>query len=181
MALDPFPEPWRRCLRARCRCGADASCDRISGPGVPRRGWHHQDQPRFVRCPERITAGEYGLGRRRLDLGIDGHLYVRALVSQGVPAADGQPDFSDRWIPAEFYERPRQILERHFPDLVGAPINETRACHYESSVDLNFIVDTHPELDNVWLAGGGVVRGIQVWASPGRVHRPPRSGGRGRP
>ena len=42
-----------------------------------------------------------------------------------------------------------------FRTLVGAPINETRACHYESSVDSNFIVDVHPELDNVWLAGGG--------------------------
>ena len=30
-----------------------------------------------------------------------------------------------------------------------------RACHYESSVDSNFIVDLHPEYDNVWLTGGG--------------------------
>ena len=65
------------------------------------------------------------------------------------------PDTSDRWIPPESHERPRQILERHFPDLVGAPINETRACHYESSVDRNFIVDHHPDFDNVWLLGGG--------------------------
>ena len=65
------------------------------------------------------------------------------------------PDTSDRWIPAESHERPRQILERHFPDLVGAPINETRACHYESSVDRNFIVDHHPDFNNVWLLGGG--------------------------
>ena len=65
------------------------------------------------------------------------------------------PDLSDRWIPAKFHERPREILELHFPDLVGAPINETRACHYESSVDSNFIVDHHPDFDNVWLAGGG--------------------------
>ena len=39
--------------------------------------------------------------------------------------------------------------------LVGAPILETRACHYESSVDRNFIVDRHPDFGNVWLAGGG--------------------------
>ena len=35
------------------------------------------------------------------------------------------------------------------------PINETRACHYESSVSRNFIIDKHPDFDNVWLAGGG--------------------------
>ena len=77
----------------------------------------------------------------------------------GRPPED--PDFSDRWIPTEFHERPRQVLERHFPDLAGAPINETRACHYESSVDRNFIVDTYPELDNVWLAGGGSSEGFK--------------------
>jgi glycine/D-amino acid oxidase-like deaminating enzyme len=35
------------------------------------------------------------------------------------------------------------------------PINETRSCHYESSVSRNFIIDKHPDFDNVWLAGGG--------------------------
>ncbi len=71
----------------------------------------------------------------------------------GRPGED--PDLSDRWIDKEFHERPREILSKHFPDLVGAPINETRACHYESSVDSNFIVDTHPDHPNVWLTGGG--------------------------
>jgi sarcosine oxidase len=71
----------------------------------------------------------------------------------GRPPED--PDRSDRWIPPEFHARPREILALHFPDLVDAPINETRACHYESSVDQNFIVDHHPDYDNVWLAGGG--------------------------
>ncbi len=71
----------------------------------------------------------------------------------GRPGED--PDTSDRWIPLEHHEQPREILALHFPDLVGAPINETRACHYESSVDSNFIVDHHPDFDNVWIAGGG--------------------------
>lgn len=65
------------------------------------------------------------------------------------------PDTSDRWIPPEAHARPRAILDRHFPDLAGAPLNETRACHYEMSVDQNFIVDRHPDFDNVWLLGGG--------------------------
>ena len=71
----------------------------------------------------------------------------------GRPPED--PDESDRWIAPEHHDRPREILRRHFPGLAEAPINETRACHYESSVDSNFIIDTHPDLDNVWLAGGG--------------------------
>lgn len=71
----------------------------------------------------------------------------------GRPPED--PDFSDRWIDKQFHRAPRQILEDYFPDLIGAPILETRSCHYESSVDRNFIVDTHPNFENVWLTGGG--------------------------
>lgn len=77
----------------------------------------------------------------------------------GRPPAD--PDTSDRWIPPEAHARPREILDRHFPDLAGAPLNETRACHYEISVDRNFIVDRHPDFDNVWLLGGGSVEAFK--------------------
>lgn len=75
--------------------------------------------------------------------------------------APEDPDVSDRWIDKEFHERPRQILADYFPDLVGAPVLETRACHYESSVDRNFIIDRHPDYDNVWLAGGGSAEGFK--------------------
>ena len=45
--------------------------------------------------------------------------------------------------------------------MADAVINETRACHYESSVDRNFIIDTYPDLDNVWLIGGGSAEGFK--------------------
>lgn len=75
-------------------------------------------------------------------------------VRTGGKAAD-DPDTSDRWIAREAHEAPRRILERYFPDLVGAPLSETRACHYELSPTSNFIIDRHPGFDNVWLTGGG--------------------------
>lgn len=77
----------------------------------------------------------------------------------GRPPED--PDLSDRWVAPQYHERPREILRRHFPDLANAVINETRACHYESSVDRNFIIDTYPNLDNVWLTGGGSAEGFK--------------------
>ena len=94
----------------------------------------------------RACGGESGRGRRR-----DAGSCPRAIR----PTRHSGTQRSDRWIPPESHERPRQVLERHFPDLVGAAINETRACHYESSVTRNFIIDHHPDLDNVWLLGGG--------------------------
>ncbi len=68
---------------------------------------------------------------------------------------DEDPDTSVRWIDAEYHERPREILRGIFPEIAERPFNETRACHYESSVDSNFIIDRHPDFDNAWLAGGG--------------------------
>lgn len=65
------------------------------------------------------------------------------------------PDTSVRWIDAEYHARPREVLAKYFPALAQRPFNETRACHYESSVDSNFIIDLHPDFDNAWLAGGG--------------------------
>jgi sarcosine oxidase len=71
----------------------------------------------------------------------------------GRPPED--PDLSQRWIEQRFHEQPRRVLEERFPDLAGAPITETRACHYDLTVGGNFIIDRHPDFDNVWLAGGG--------------------------
>jgi glycine/D-amino acid oxidase-like deaminating enzyme len=68
---------------------------------------------------------------------------------------DDDPDTSVRWIDEEYHGRPREILAKYFPALAERPFNETRCCHYESSVDRNFIIDHHPAYDNVWLAGGG--------------------------
>ncbi len=69
--------------------------------------------------------------------------------------SDDDPDTSSRWVPEENHERPREILKTYFPGLAEMPLNETRACHYEGSVSRNFIIDKHPDFDNVWLIGGG--------------------------
>ncbi len=68
---------------------------------------------------------------------------------------DDDPDTSVRWIDPQYHSRPREVLAKYFPALAERPFNETRCCHYESSVDSNFIIDHHPDFDNAWLAGGG--------------------------
>ena len=75
--------------------------------------------------------------------------------------APQDPDESVRYIEPQYLERPRRFLAERFPALKDAPLLETRACHYESSVDRNFIVDRHPGLDNVWIAGGGSAEGFK--------------------
>jgi glycine/D-amino acid oxidase-like deaminating enzyme len=71
------------------------------------------------------------------------------------------PDTSQRWIDPSNFSRPRQFLIDRFPLLIDAPLLETRSCHYELSVTRNFIIDTHPEWSNVWIAGGGSAEGFK--------------------
>lgn len=71
------------------------------------------------------------------------------------------PDTSERWVPPESVERAVEFVCQRFPALEHAPLLETRACHYELSVTRDFIIDRHPQLENVWIAGGGNAEGFK--------------------
>ena len=58
-------------------------------------------------------------------------------------------------------EATRRFVARRFPALADAPLLETRACHYESSVNTNFIIDHLPGTDNTWIAGVGQAEGFK--------------------
>jgi glycine/D-amino acid oxidase-like deaminating enzyme len=89
--------------------------------------------------------------------------------SWGVPAIDDRgfkvaydiygppfdPTNGERIVDRASVQQVRAIIERRFPGLAGAPVVETRVCQYEATPDTNFILDRHPELGNVWIAGGG--------------------------
>ncbi|HSJ24149.1 MAG TPA: FAD-dependent oxidoreductase [Longimicrobiales bacterium] len=72
------------------------------------------------------------------------------------------PDTVERWIDPEQFERPRDLIAQRFPGLVGMPLLETRACHYESSSSRNFIIDRVPGTPNVWIAGAGNAEGFKM-------------------
>jgi sarcosine oxidase len=77
----------------------------------------------------------------------------------GRPSED--PELSVRHIADEYLERPRSFVSRRFPALKDSPLLETRACHYEGTVDDNWIIGLHPEYSNVWFAGGGNAEGFK--------------------
>ncbi len=81
-----------------------------------------------------------------------------------VAAADplqSDPDTSTRWSSQERIDGSRRFLEARFPALAKAPILETRACHYESSINRDFIIDTLPNIANAWIAGVGQAEGFK--------------------
>jgi sarcosine oxidase len=45
--------------------------------------------------------------------------------------------------------------------LKDAPLLESRVCQYENTPDNNFIIDRHPNHENVWLLGGGSGHGFK--------------------
>jgi glycine/D-amino acid oxidase-like deaminating enzyme len=71
------------------------------------------------------------------------------------------PSTVEREISQEKLANARAYLRMRFPALANAPLLESRVCQYENSTDHNFILDRHPEAENVWLAGGGSGHGFK--------------------
>ena len=93
----------------------------------------------------------------------------------GVPAVDGRglkvapdrygpvfdPSAGERLVDPESARLVRRYLARRFPSLADQPIVETRVCQYETTPDTHFLIDRHPNFDNVWLVGGGSGHGFK--------------------
>ena len=97
------------------------------------------------------------------------------LAYYGIPAVDGRgvkcapdtyggrfdPDDGDRLVDAESVRLAREYMAVRMPDLAARPIVETRVCQYEATPDTHFVIDRHPDFDNVWLVGGGSGHGFK--------------------
>jgi sarcosine oxidase len=71
------------------------------------------------------------------------------------------PDTQSRIVSAQATKQVRQYVARRFPALRDAPIVETRVCQYENTSSGDFLIDRHPEMENVWLVGGGSGHGFK--------------------
>ena len=130
-------------------------------------------------------AGDTRFAADRMPCWVD---YAAAFY--GIPATDGRgmklapdrygpifdPTHGERIVDPESVWLARRYLAKRFPDLVEAPVVETRVCQYETTPDTHFIIDRHPAFDNVWLAGGGSGHGFKHGPAIGR-HLVGRLGG----
>jgi sarcosine oxidase len=71
------------------------------------------------------------------------------------------PDTQSRIVSPQMTETVRKYVARRFPALRNAPIVETRVCQYENTSSGDFLVERHPEMKNVWFAGGGSGHGFK--------------------
>jgi len=71
------------------------------------------------------------------------------------------PDTQSRLVTPGEADEIRKYVAYRFPALRGAPIVETRVCQYENTSSGDFLIDRHPEVSNVWFAGGGSGHGFK--------------------
>jgi len=118
--------------------GPPAGDARFSWPNQP--AWHDH------------VRGGYGFGS--LERGLKYSPETEGRVRQ-------DPDSAER-LPTEYLlKKGRDYVAARFPDMAGAPVLETRVCQVDNSANSHFILDRHPDYDNVWLAFGGGGHGFK--------------------
>ncbi|HEV2177747.1 MAG TPA: FAD-dependent oxidoreductase [Terriglobia bacterium] len=97
----------------------------------------------------------------------DEHYGMPSLEHRGVKIAFDRhgarfdPDTGKRVASSEGLQEVREYLGARLPALRDAPVVETRVCQYENTSNGDFLVDRHPDFDNVWLVGGGSGHGFK--------------------
>jgi monomeric sarcosine oxidase len=71
------------------------------------------------------------------------------------------PDSGERLVTREGIEQARAYLRRRFPAMAQAPLVESRVCQYENTSNGDFLIDVHPDHENLWLVGGGSGHGFK--------------------
>ncbi len=71
------------------------------------------------------------------------------------------PDVAEREATPELLAEVRKFLAERFPAMKDTPLVESRVCQYENTSNGDFLIDRHPDFDNVWLVGGGSGHGFK--------------------
>jgi sarcosine oxidase len=101
--------------------------------------------------------------------GIPGNHWRGFKVADDTRGPVVDPTTLERRVSAEGLAAARKFLSRRFPEMAGAPLLESRVCQYENSTDQEFIVDRHPEAENVWIVGGGSGHGYKHGPAMGEL------------
>jgi sarcosine oxidase len=96
---------------------------------------------------------------------LEGRGFKIALDRHGVRV---DPDTQSRIVSEEAAQDVRRYVARRFPGLRDAPIVETRVCQYENTSSGDFLIDRHPEMENVWIVGGGSGHGFKHGPAVGK-------------
>lgn len=92
---------------------------------------------------------------------------IPSLEGRGFKVADDthgtyvDPDTLERTLSDTTISNAREFLARRFPSIAENTVSESRVCQYENSSNGDFIIDYHPGMENVLIAGGGSGHGFK--------------------
>jgi glycine/D-amino acid oxidase-like deaminating enzyme len=101
--------------------------------------------------------------------GIPGNHSRGFKIADDMRGAVVDPTSMERKVSDDGLAAARAYLRVRFPQLADAPLVESRVCQYENSTDQNFILDRHPEAENVWIVGGGSGHGFKHGPAFGEI------------
>jgi glycine/D-amino acid oxidase-like deaminating enzyme len=86
---------------------------------------------------------------------------LRQLCRRGFFSERVDPDTQSRLPTAAEAEVVQKYVASRFPAMRNAPVVETRVCQYENTSNGDFLIDRHPQMENVWFVGGGSGHGFK--------------------
>lgn len=99
-----------------------------------------------------------------LKMAVHGWGYTRALTNEEKEAGDTKASSSPplgrrperpNFVPSDGEERLRQGLREMLPELANRPFERVIMCWYTDSPSRDFIMDYHPDYENLFIAGAG--------------------------
>ena len=113
--------------------------------------------------PTWIDGGKYPF------FGVPGNHWRGFKIADDTRGPVIDPSTMERKISEEKLSAARGYLRLRFPAMADSPLLESRVCQYEDSTDHNFILDRHPEAENVWIVGGGSGHGFKHGPAMGEM------------
>jgi glycine/D-amino acid oxidase-like deaminating enzyme len=110
-----------------------------------------------------------GFPGRHWFYGIPGNHWRGFKIADDMRGPEVDPTTLERRISNDGLAAARAYMRFRFPQLADAPLVESRVCQYENSTDQNFILDRHPEAENVWIVGGGSGHGFKHGPAMGEM------------
>jgi glycine/D-amino acid oxidase-like deaminating enzyme len=111
----------------------------------------------------------WGDHNKRFFYGIPGSEHRGFKVADDTRGPAFDPTNGKRTISSVTLKRVREYLAFRFPALKDAPLIESRVCQYEQTADSHFLVDQHPQMENIWLLGGGSGHGFKHGPALGEI------------
>jgi len=145
------PGPWLGSVFPLLRLSITPTRQEVFFFGTPAGDTRYSEE----QLPTWIDGGRYPF------FGVPGNHWRGFKIADDTRGPVIDPSTMEREISQEKLSAARAYMKLRFPTLSDAPLLESRVCQYENSTDHNFILDRHPEADNVWIVGGGSGHGFK--------------------